>query len=157
MRAGNISSKSNLTQQDPSDLSTSQSLKTYYFRDETIHRDQMSGAFGKLELLQRCFQLPPSFHLRWLHLESAELFHRVLLHPVIVKPKSAPYYCFPELSSSCSRVSSAPPRTTSYTMAILAEPFHSRSTSHYRYLDSLCALHNWIGLSKFNHVVLFTL
>lgn len=122
--AGNISSKSNLTQQDPSDLSTSQSLQTYYFRDETINRNWISQAFGKLELLQKCFQLPPSFHLRWLHLESAELFCRVLLHAVIVKLKSAPYYCFPELTSSCYRASSAPPRTSSFSMAILAEPFH---------------------------------
>lgn len=56
MLVGNISSKNNLTQQDPSDLSTSQSLKTYYFRDETSHRDQMSQAFGKLEFPE----LPPS-------------------------------------------------------------------------------------------------
>lgn len=123
MLAGNISSKSNLTQQDPSDLSTSQSLKTYYFRDETIHRDRMSQACGKTELLHKCFQLPPSFHLRWLHLESAELFCRVLFHPVIVKPKSAPNYCFPELPP-CTRGSSGPPHTSSFTMATLAEPFH---------------------------------
>lgn len=122
--AGNISSKSNLTQQDPSDLSTSQSLQTYYFRDETINRNWISQAFRKLELLQKCFQHPPSFHLRWLHLESAELFCRVLLHPVIVKLKSAPYYRFPELTSSCYRASSAPPRTSSFSMATLAEPFH---------------------------------
>ena len=84
----------------------------------------MSQALGKPELLHRHFQLPPSFHLRWLHLESAELFCRVLFHPVIVKPKSGPYYCFPELLSSCSRASSAPPHTSSFTTAILAEPFH---------------------------------
>lgn len=123
MLAGNISSKSNLTQQDPSDLSTSQSLKTYNFRDETVHRDRMSQACGKTELLHKCFQLPPSFHLRWLHLESAELFCRVLFHPVIVKPKSAPNYCFPELPP-CTRASSGPPHTSSFTMATLAEPFH---------------------------------
>lgn len=51
MLVGNISSKNSLTQQDLSDLSTSQSLKTYYFRDETIHGDQMTQAFGKLEFL----------------------------------------------------------------------------------------------------------
>lgn len=78
MLAGNISSKNNLTQQDPSDLSTSQSLTTYYFRDETIHRDQMSQAFGKLEFLHKHFQFPPCSHLRWLYLESAELFCRFI-------------------------------------------------------------------------------
>lgn len=84
----------------------------------------MSQEFGKAELLHTHFQLPPSFHLRWLHLKSAELFCRLLFHPVIVKPKSTPYYCFPELPSSCSRAPSAPPHTSSFTMAILAEPFH---------------------------------
>lgn len=54
--------------------------------------------------------------------KSAELFCRVLFHPVTVKPKSAPYYCFPELPSSCSRASSAPPHTSPFIMAILAEP-----------------------------------
>lgn len=64
MLAGNISSKSNLTQQDPSDLCTSQGLKTYYFRDETMRMDWTAQAFGKLELLHKCFltssNFPPS-------------------------------------------------------------------------------------------------
>lgn len=81
MLAGNISSKSNLTQQDPSDLCTSRGLKTYYFRDETMHMDWTVQAFGKLELLHKCFWLPPTFHLRGLCLEFAQLSSRVLFHP----------------------------------------------------------------------------
>lgn len=49
---------------------------------------------------------------------------RALFHPVIVKPKSAPYYCFPELPSSCSL---APLHTSPFTTATLAEPFHPSS------------------------------
>lgn len=84
MLAGNISSKSNLTQQDPSDLCTSQGLKTYYFRDETMHMDWTSQAFGKLELLHKCFWLPPTFHLRGLCLEFAHLLSRVLFRPSLL-------------------------------------------------------------------------
>lgn len=47
-----------------------------------------------------------------------------LFHPVIFKSKSALFYYFPELPPSCFRASSAPPHTCSFTMAILAEPFH---------------------------------
>lgn len=47
-----------------------------------------------------------------------------LFHPVIFKSMTALFYSFPELPPSCFRASSAAAHTCSFTMAILAEPFH---------------------------------
>lgn len=47
-----------------------------------------------------------------------------LFHPVIFNSMTALFYSFPELPPSCFRASSAAPHTCSFTMAILAEPFH---------------------------------
>lgn len=153
MLVGNISSKNNLTQQDPSNLSTSQNLKTYYFRDETVHRDQMSQAFGKLEFLHKHFQLSLHSHLRWLYLESAELFCRFI---------SSCHFQIYDSSvlllsrASCFRASFAPPHTCSFTMAILAEPFHPSCLLIHHFRSPLRAT-GLLPLSDFPpHTWLFT-